>query len=167
MMVAPSGASWSRETRLRTAQPGADSRAVHHNVYFTHPPSPRRPRTFRHPSSAMSTDTTAQESAAAHGTSRFVRSVLCDGIDGGINALDTQATTTEPPSNATAEHAEEEETPALPPRLDSRADAPVEPSAERGHETPAPTENEHPQVALLRGMFPDFDPVILYAHLLC
>ncbi|EPT04691.1 hypothetical protein FOMPIDRAFT_1157008 [Fomitopsis schrenkii] len=94
----------------------------------------------------MSSDTTAQEPPAAH---------------------DAQATTTEPPPRATAEHAEEEETPALPPRLDSRTDAPVEPLAERGHGTPAQTENEHehPQVALLRGMFPDFDNVILQSVL--
>ncbi|KAI0728272.1 hypothetical protein C8Q72DRAFT_835751 [Fomitopsis betulina] len=76
-------------------------------------------------------------------------------------AHDAQATTTERPPRATVEDVEEE-TPALPPRLDSRTDALLEPLVEHPH---AQTENEHPQVALLRGMFPDFDNVILQSVL--
>lgn len=115
---------------------------------------PAPSRTFLDPSSAMSSDTTQ----AAHGTSRLEQSVLCNGVD---TTPDAQATTTERPPRATVEDVEEE-TPALPPRLDSRTDALLEPLVEHPH---AQTENEHPQVALLRGMFPDFDNVILYAPL--
>ena len=156
-MEALGGASWHRRGRPVCALRNPAAQYTTTSISST-----RRPRTSFHPPSAMASDMTAQEPTAAHGRQHFVRSVLCNGIDGRINALDAQATTTELPRNSTAERAEEEETPALPPRLDSRTDATVEPSAERGHETPAPAENEHPQVALLRGMFPDFDTMVLY-----
>ncbi|KAH9913303.1 uncharacterized protein B0H18DRAFT_1025091 [Fomitopsis serialis] len=78
---------------------------------------------------------------------------------------DASATATDTSLNLGADPGGDEETPELPPRLDSRAEASVAPSTEHGPEAPAPTENEHPQVALLRGMFPDFDTLILQSVL--
>ncbi|KAH9839169.1 uncharacterized protein C8Q71DRAFT_748265 [Rhodofomes roseus] len=78
---------------------------------------------------------------------------------------DTQATTVDTAHNPSANILEEEETPALPPRLDSWTEESVPASAEHGPEAPTETENEHPQVALLRAMFPDFDAVILQSVL--
>ncbi|KZT71771.1 hypothetical protein DAEQUDRAFT_749785 [Daedalea quercina L-15889] len=92
----------------------------------------------------MSSDVTSQDTPATH---------------------DTSATTTDTSHNPTADPFGEEETPALPPRLDSRTEASVAPSADHGSEAPAETGNEHPQVSLLRGMFPDFDTVVLQSVL--
>lgn len=67
-------------------------------------------------------------------------------------------TTTSQPSPSGPEQHTDEVTPPLPPRPEDTNTAPATETAT----APSPDENLSPEVAALKNMFPDFDPVVLY-----